>query len=103
MSQKHSTTSRLANSKFKDAFNPSLLDAAAASRELKDLIAEVHGLNRLVKAGKVARPKQIKRIGKDLARWEAGFNALVLNLAHDAVSFGGEKKVFSHVGDNPAR
>lgn len=94
MSQEDSTTSNPANSKFKDACNASLLDAAAASRELKGLIAEVHGLSRLVQAGKVPRPKQIKRIGKDLARWEAGFNVVVLNLAQDAVSFGWEKGFF---------
>ena len=94
MSQEHLTTGGLANSEFKDAFNASLLDAAAASRELKSLIATVHRLTRIIKAGKVPRPKQIKRIGKDLARWEAGFNALVLNLSHDAVSFGWEEGFF---------
>ncbi len=58
-----------------------LHDAAGASRELKGLIAEVHGLARVVKAGKVPRPKQIKRIGKDLARWDSQFNTLMLDLA----------------------
>jgi hypothetical protein len=72
----------------KDYFNECLRDSGERFRQLKDLIDKVYGLAKVVEAGKVPRPKEINRIGRDLARWEAQFNCFWVELVTSAVTFG---------------
>ncbi len=65
MSQEHLTVGQEHSSEFSESWHV----AAVASRNLESVIAEVYSLARMVKAGKVPSPKQIKRIGQDLSKY----------------------------------
>ena len=83
MSQEHCTTGGQENmnsNQKETAFEAAFHGAAAASRELVDLVKELRGLAREAKAGKVPRARQMERIGRRLARCDAAFNDHVIDL-----------------------
>jgi hypothetical protein len=80
---------------IESSFDESIKKTCEALKELRDMVIEIRGLAKVVKAGKVPGVRRINRIAADLARWENGFNSFVLEPIMGAIRYG-QMKQFIH-------